>query len=186
MATGGPRVPHERLLRDRARLLVRVRAVHHRERRGRGIAEFADRLRAVSLTLAVVHDPLFEVLGRKPDGEREQSEPARTDLVVAVDARRRAPDRRMRILQRLGVDAPARHRPVLAFELVFVVRPDADDVPERLVPHLPGLTRVDAEAFDLCARRGAAGSELHSPVAHEVEHRHALRGTDGMVVRPRE
>ena len=102
----GLRVPDERLLGDGARLLVGVVAVHHRER-GRGlVAELADGLLAVGLAAPVVLDPLLELLGRVADGERQQPEPARSDLVVTVDARRRAPDRRVRILERLRVHAP--------------------------------------------------------------------------------
>ncbi len=183
LRAGGLRVPDERLLGDGARLLVRVGAVHHRERRRGLVAELADGLGAVGLALAVVREALLELLGRVADGERQQADAALADLVVAVDARRRAPDRRVRILQRLRVHAPLRHRPVLALELVLVVGPAADDVAERLVPHLARLVRVDAEAFDLGARRRAAGAELDATVADEVEHRDALGGADRMVVR---
>ena len=70
---------------------------------------------------AVVRDALLEVLGRDADGERQQADAVLADLVVAVEARRRAPDRRVRLLQRLRVHAALRHRPVLAVELVLVV-----------------------------------------------------------------
>jgi hypothetical protein len=38
---------------------------------------------------------------------------------------------------------------VLALELVLVVGPAADDVPDGLLPHLARVVRVDAEALEL-------------------------------------
>ena len=53
--------------------------------------------------LAVVRDALLEFFGRRADGERQQPEAVLADLVVAFETRRRAPDRRVRLLQRLRV-----------------------------------------------------------------------------------
>ena len=62
-------------------------------------------------------------------------------MAMAVGAAGRAPHRRVRLLQRLRQHAPLRQRPVLALELALVVRPAADDVLERLLPHLARLVR---------------------------------------------
>ncbi len=143
-------------------------------------------MRAVGETAAIVDDALLEVFGRVADGERQQPDATLAHFVVALDARRRAPDRRVRLLQRLRVHAPRRHLPVLTVERVLVVGPDADDVLQRLVPHLARLVRVETEALDLGARRRAAGPELDPAVAHEVEHGDALGSTDRVVVRLRQ
>src|SRR5207249_7121395 len=66
-----------------------------------------------------------------------------------------------------------------------VVGPAADDVAQGLLPHLPRLVRVDAEALELGARRRATGAELDAPVAEQVEDRRRLRGAHGVVVRLR-
>ena len=54
---------------------------------------------------------------------------------------------------------------------------------ERFLPHLAGVVRVDAEAFELGARRRAPGAELDAPVGDQVEHRRGLGGANGVVVR---
>ena len=69
--------------------------------------------------------------------------------------------------------------------LVLVLGPRADDVAERLAPHLARLVGVDAEALELGARRRAAGAEVDAAVGDEVEHRDRLRGADRVVVRLR-
>src|SRR6185437_6479406 len=128
----------------------------------------------------------FEVLGRVADGERQEPDAALAHLVVAFDTRRRAPDRRVWFLQRARVHAARRHLPVLALERVLLVGPDADDVPQRLVPHLARLVRIEAEPFDLGAGRRAARPELDAAVTDEIEYGDALRGADRMVVGLRE
>src|SRR5439155_11330665 len=60
--------------------------------------------------------------------------------------------------------------------------PRADDHVERLLPHAARLVRVDAEALELVARRGAAGAELEAAVAHAVEQGRHLGGADRVVV----
>ena len=167
--------------------LVGVGAVHHRERRGPVVDELADRLRALGEALAVHRDPLDELLGRHADGERAQADAVPADLAVPVGAARRAPDRRVRLLQRLRLHAArAAHAPVLAVGLVVLVRPRADDVLERLRPHGARVVRVDVEALELGARRRAAGAELDAAVGEQVEHRDRLRGADRVVVRLRQ
>src|SRR5438067_1036478 len=97
--------------------------MHHREGRGRLVTELADRFFAIGLPTAVVLDALLELLGWITDRERQQPDAARSDLVVAVDTRRRAPNRRVWILEGLWVHASRRHLPMLPGEFVLVVRP---------------------------------------------------------------
>ena len=89
----------------------------------------------------------------------------------------------MRLLARLRQHAALGHRPVLALELVLVVGPAADDVTQRLLPHLTRVVRMDAEAFELGTRRRAAGAELDPTAGDQVEHRRRLGRAHGMVVR---
>ena len=124
--------------------------------------------------------------GGRPTLNEHSPMPEPPDRAVPLEARRRAPDRRVRVLERLRQHAPARHRPVGAVERVLVVGPAADDVLERLLPHRARVLRVDAEALELGARRRAAGAELDAPVGEQVEHRDRLRGAHRVVVRPRQ
>jgi hypothetical protein len=104
---------------------------------------------------------------------------------MTVVARGRAPDRRVRLLQRLGLHAPIRQRPVLPLERITVVGPAADDVLDGFAPHVACLVRSDAEAFELDPRRRPAGAEVDSPVRKQVEHCDRLGRPHWMVVGPR-
>src|SRR5207244_5285352 len=89
-------VPDERLGGIFLGLLVRGRAVHHRERRGLLVAELSDRLLAFGEAASVQREPLAELLGRYADGEGAEADAVTTDLPVAVGAARGAPDRWVR------------------------------------------------------------------------------------------
>ena len=67
--------------------------------------------------------------------------------------------------------------------LVVLLGPRADDVAERLPPHLARLVGVDVEALELQARRRATGPEVDAPVGEQVEHRGRLGAADRVVVR---
>ena len=101
---------------------------------------------------------------------------------MAVVARRRSPDRRVRILQWLGVHATRRHLPGRSVERDFVAGPAVDDVPDRFLPHGACRVRIDAEALQLRARRRPPGAEVHATVGEQVEHRHRFRRPDRVVV----
>src|SRR5207247_7988408 len=58
----------------------------------------------------------------------------------------------------------------------------APTITSRASSHMPRLLRVDAEAFQLVARRGAPGAELEAPVAHAIEQGRHLGGADRVVV----
>ena len=53
---------------------------------------------------------------------------------------------------------------------------------QGFVPHLAGLIRVNAEAFQFGASGRAAGAELYSSVADEIQHCYRLGCADWMVV----
>ena len=98
-------------------------------------------------------------------------------------AGRGAPQRRVWLLPRLGLDPAPRHLPELAGELVLLVGPAAHDVPDGLLPHPAALARVDAEALELGPGRRAAGPEVHPSAREQVEDGHRLGRADGVVVR---
>src|SRR5262249_35469256 len=156
------------------------------ECRGLVVHELADRRRALADRGTVDVDLLLHVLGRHADREGAQAEAELTDLRVAVVARCRTPDRGVWLLQRLRLDAPGPPRPVLAVaDRITLVRPAADDVLDRLAPHLARALRVDAEALELDARCRASGTEVHAAVAQQIEHRDRFGRAYGMVVRLR-
>ncbi len=115
-------------------------------------------------------DLALDLVGRQADAERAQPDAHLADQPVGLGAAGGAPDRWVRLLHGLGQHAPLGHRPVLALELVLVVRPAADDVPQRLLPHVARLVRIDAEALELDARGRAAGAEVDAAVGDQVEH----------------
>jgi hypothetical protein len=130
---------------------------------------------------------ILQVFRRNTHGEGAEADAVAADLAVSVGAARRAPDRRMRILQWLGLHAPRRaHLPVLPVGAVVLLGPRTHDVMERLAPHLARLVRIDAEALELRASRRAPRPELDATVGEQVEHGDRLRGADRMVVRLRE
>ena len=91
------------------------------------------------------------------------------------------PDGRVRLLVRLGQHLARRHFPKLAVPLEIVRFPDLGNHRQRLLPHFPGIPRVNAHP-QLFVGGGASGAELHPPVGKMVHHRHPLRHPDGMVV----
>ena len=101
---------------------------------------------------------------------------------MAVVAAGGAEQGRVRLLDGLGQHPPPRHAPVLPLELVFVVRPAPDDVADGLLPHGPGLLRVDAEALELGPGRRPARSEVDPSVRDQVEDGHRLGRAHGVVV----
>jgi hypothetical protein len=159
-----PTFGYHPLIRRRRGALVVVGAVHHREGRGLFVLDGADGLRALGEPGAVRIDLLLQALRRHPDAERAQPDAVAPHLAVPFEARRRAPQRRVRILQRLRQHPPPRQRPVLALELELVVRPATHHHLERLAPHRARLVGIDAEAFEFGARRRAPGAELDAPI----------------------
>ena len=124
----------------------------------------------------------FTSEGGRPDGERAQPEAELADLGVALVAGGGAPQRRVRLLPRLGLHPAPGHLPELAGELVLVVGPAPHDVADGLLPHAAALGRVDPEALELGPRRRAAGAEVDPALREQVEHGHRLRRPHRVVV----
>ena len=125
----------------------------------------------------------FTSSGDTPTANEQRPRPSSPTWRWPSSLTGRAPERRVRLLQRLGQHAPLRHRPVLALELVLVVGPAADDVVDGLLPHLARLVRVDAEALELGPGRRAAGAEVDPAVGDQVEHGGRLGRAHRVVVR---
>ena len=125
----------------------------------------------------------FTSEGGNPTAKEHRPRPRSPTWRVALVAGRGAPQRRMRLLPRLGLHPAPGHLPVLAGELVLVVGPAAHDVPDGLLPHPAALGRVDAEALELGPRGRAAGAQVDPAPREQVEHGHRLRRPHGVVVR---
>ncbi len=139
-----------------------------------------------------------ELLGRHADREREQPEAQLAGEHVARRAARRDPERRVRLLERLGVHAPRRDLPVLAVPLEHVLGPRAHDHAQRLFPLGAGRSgstpkpsssaRVDERPVPNSSRPSEMRSTTAAPSAarigwlygsgkqaHAVTDAHALR-----------
>src|SRR5262249_47020446 len=90
-------VPDYRLRGVSARVLVRLRAVHHRERGGARVDELAGGLR-LGETVAIELDASRELLRRHADGEGEQPDTLAAGEPVALRAGGRHPQRGTRAL----------------------------------------------------------------------------------------
>src|SRR5437867_3463594 len=174
-------VPQDGLGGVLARLRVGLRAVDHGEGGGAVVDELAGGPRLLQAA-SIERDPTRQLLGRHADREGEEAEALPARDLVARGAGRGHPQGRVWLLQRLRQHAPRRHVEVRSLPGEDVGGPRADDHVERLLPHAPRLVRIDAEALELVARRGAAGTELEAPVAHAVEQGGHLGGADRVAV----
>ena len=159
---------------DRGRLVL---VHHHREddRNGRVHAE-AHRHALVGLDdLVVLLDPVSGVLGLD-EGEGE-----RADAVARGELDRLAPaagdpERRVRLLERLGDHVARRHAPELAVPAgERLLDEHASDRAHGVLPHLALARAVDQEAAQLGRRGRLTRAELHSPVRDQVERGDPLR-----------
>ena len=107
------------------------------------------------------------LLGRQPVGRRLQG---------------RHPDRRVRLLVRLGTHVARRHVPETAFPLEQPVLPDLGNHGQRFFPHVAGVAWVDAHAR-LLVRRRAPGAEIDPPAGHVVDHGDPLSHPHRVMVR---
>src|SRR5205807_297213 len=86
------------------------------------------------------------------------------------------------LLHGLGHDDPGRHLHEAAVEAgELVLGPHAGDHPNRLLPHGPGVVRVDAEPTQLGHGDGAARPHVQAALAEDVEGGRALRHPGRMV-----
>ena len=120
--------------------------------------------------------------GGDADRERAQPEAQLAHLSMAVLAARRAPDRRVGLLDRLGLHPALRHRQCSPSNSYSSLVQHPTTWPMASC-HMARVWRgVDAEALELGAGRRPAGAEVDPAVGDEVEHRHRLRRAHGMVV----
>src|SRR3989442_795135 len=174
-------VPHDGLGGVPARRRVGLRAVDQGEGGGAVVHDLPGGPRLLQ-AVSIERDPTRQLLGRHADREGEEAEALLARDLMARGAGRGHPQRRVRLLERLRQHAPRRDAEVRALPGEHVGGPRADDHLEGLLPHAARLLGVDAEAFQLVARRGAAGAELEAPVAHAIEEGRHLGGGDRVVV----
>ena len=108
---------------------------------------------------------------------------------VAGGVARRVPHGRMGLVERLGEDLAGRQGPVLTLvALVLVLHPHLGELPDDVLPDLPGVGQVahlGQEAEDLVGARTPPRAELEAAVGEVVQHRHLL-GHLGRVVHLRQ
>jgi hypothetical protein len=132
--------------------------------------------------VVVVGHPVPRFLGVH-EGEGEGADAELRGQVDRLAIRARHPDGWMRLLHGLGKDVARRHGEVLSGEAgVRIHHQHVRDLLDALAPHGAPLGRVDAEAFQLGARRGLAGAPVDAAARHEVERGEALRHPRGRVV----
>ena len=143
---------------------------------------------ALRQALAVQGDVVGELLGREADRERAQADAVLADLLVAVRARRRAEDRRVR---RTGAASagPAAARPSSSACRRPGTRPSStrSTMCSSASRHCSRVSLGStSKPSSSGAGRRAAGAEVDAAVGDEVEHRDRLRGADRVVVRLRQ
>ena len=164
--------------------LVLVVVQHHRAHAGHlRVDATSPPARTLGQRALVLADPAAGLLGvDEGEGERADALLGREEDGVAPGAR--DPQRRVRLLHRLGHDVAGRHLHVLAVDAgEGLLGHAADGHLEALQPRVALLSGVDAEAAQLGLARRLARAELDPAVRDEVEHRHPL-GRAGRVVEP--
>ena len=122
--------------------------------------------------------------GGTPTANEHSPSPSEPTWRWPSSRRRGAPQRRVRLLHRLGLHPARRHLPVLAVEgrtRRSVQQPTTDSMASCHI--CARLVRVDAEALQLGAGRRAPGADVDAPVGDEVEHGDRLGRADRVVVR---
>jgi hypothetical protein len=132
--------------------------------------------------LVVVVHPLPRLRGiDEGEGEGADAELRRQMDGIAIGAGH--PQRRVRLLHRLGNDIPRRHGEVLPLEAgIGIHHHHVGDLLHRLPPHGAPLVGLDAEALELRARGGLAGAPVHPAVGDQVQRGDALGDAGGRVV----
>src|SRR2546428_111684 len=127
------------------------------------------RCRTAASARGAGRNPPRGILGRQGDREGEEAEALPARDLVARGAGRGHPQGRVWLLERLRQHAPRRDAEVRSLPGEHVGGPRADYHVERLLPQAARLVRVDAEALELVARPGAAGTGLEAALAPPVE-----------------
>ena len=98
-----------------------------------------------------------------------------------IELRAGDPQRRVRLLHRLGHDHAQRHVEVLALVFAGAVLEHRDDGAHRLLEDFALVLHVDAERLEFGDRGTFAHAEFGPAARQQVEHRHALGDVGGMV-----
>ena len=124
--------------------------------------------------LVVLLHPLAGVLGLD-ERERERADAVAGGEVDGLPAAARHPQRRVRLLERLGHHVARRHPDELGVPArERLLHEHARDRIHRVLPHLALARAVDQEAAQLGGRGRLAGAEVHAAVGDEVERGHPL------------
>ena len=166
--------------RDRLFLVV---VAHHRQHDGDvGIDREPGRDALIRLDQRVVLlHPLARVLGLD-EGERQRADALARGQVDRLAAAARHPQRRVRLLKRLGDHVARRHPEVLRVPACEgLLHEHARDRVERVAPLIALLLALDQEAAQLGLRARLPGAELEPPVGDQVERGDPLRHARRMV-----
>ena len=128
-----------------------------------------------------VHPGLRRFGRHELESERAHAAPA--GHADRLHLRARHPQRRMRLLARLGDDVAQREVDVLAVVLPRVVPEHRQAAPDHVLPHLPLVAEADVERMELGRGGRLAEAELDPPVRHQVERGHPLGDACGVVGR---
>ena len=115
--------------------------------------------------------------------EAESAHPAPSGHLDRVELAARHPQRRMRLLQGLRHDIAHREVEPLAVVLPALLGEHRQHAPHRVFPYRALVAEPAIERMQLGDRARLADAHLDAPLAHEVERRHALGDTRGMVGR---
>ena len=145
----------------------------------------------VGLVVGELVQPLGEgvVVGVHPGVRRvgaDELEAQRADAAPAghldgLELRAGDPQRRMRLLDRLGQDVAQREVEVRAVILAAAVPEHRDDAAHRVLPDRALVLEVDAERLQLGDPGALAHAELDAAVAEQVERGDLLGDRGGMV-----
>ena len=118
---------------------------------------------------------------RRGDSQGHDADALLSGQLVSGRLERRDPYGRVGLLVGLGKYLPGRDIPELPLPLKSLRFPDLGNHGQRLFPHVPGESGVDAHAR-LFVGRGTPGAEVDSPMGKLVHHRHPLGYPYGVVV----
>ena len=111
---------------------------------------------------------------------RDEAEPERAHAPLSriadgADVRAGDPERRVRLLQRLGDHVARGKIVVLAVEFPVVTGEHRDDGAHRLLPAVALVAHAHAERMQLRRPRRLAHAEIDAPAGEQIECRHLLR-----------
>ena len=165
------------------RLRIGGRAHEARHHRDVGIARIVGELvRVVEQVVVVLVHPRTRGL-RRHEGEPERAHAPLARLADGLDVRARHPQRRVRLLQRLGDHVARGEIEILAVELPALLGEHRHDGLDRLFPAVALVAHLHAERMELGRSRRLAHAELDAAAGQEIERGHLLRDAMRLVGR---